>query len=114
MEINMELLTRKRQMLYKNDEGGRIMVRINLPYAEKECNLNELYEALCVKYLDSAKNFVAFVSRSSCFLEVYYKCENIKNYLKIKRISTFKQEGQTVKITVMNDWFYKDDLQLKK
>ena len=110
----MELLTRKRQMLYKNDKGGRIMVRINLPYTETKCDLNELYEALLGKYLDSAKNFIASASDFSCFLDVSYECENIKNYLKVKRIATLKQEGQTVKTTMMSDWFYKDSLELKK
>ena len=110
----MELLTRKRQMLYKNDEGGKIMVRISLPYSEEDCDLNKLYEELCGKYLDSAKEFVGFASHLSCFLDVFYECENIKNYLKIRRIATLKYGTQIVKTTVVNDWFYKDGLQLKK
>lgn len=111
----MKFFDKKSQMLYKNEFGGRIMVRITLPRADSQCELNTLYDAVTEKYLIAAKEFINKTEDAAvCFFDVCYEREDIRKYIKIKRVSMLKLGGKTVKATVLKDYFQKESLKLKK
>ena len=111
----MKIYDKKSQMLYKNEFGGRIMVRITLPRADSECELNSLYDAVMEKYLIAAKEFINKTEEAAvCFFDVSYEREDSEKYIKIKRVSVLKLGGKTVKAAVLKDCFQKENLKLKK
>ena len=111
----MEFSEKKTQMLYRNDLGGRIMVRIMLPSLEENCDFKRFYEALTEKYLESAKGFVLKNCDAACyFFDVSYECDNTDKCFKIKRISTLKVNGRVLKKAIIKDCFTKNEFRLKK
>ena len=111
----MQIFERKRQMLYKNEAGGRIMVRISLPQGESDSDLNRLYNMLCERYFSAAKSFIGSVTEPiSYFFEVSYESEYNEDYVKIKRLSALKAGARTLKASSFTDVFRKEDLKLKK
>ena len=111
----MEIFDRRCQMLYKNENGGRIMVRISLPQTKDASDLNSLYSALCESYLNAAKDYINRSSvKSSCFFDVSYSIEEDKNEIKIKRLANLNQGAKTIKSKTLTDVFSISDFSLKK
>ncbi len=105
----------KRQMLYKNKSGGRIMVRISLPKAERVCEMNSFYETLGEKYLSSAVSFINSSDLcSTFFLDVSFEEEEKDREIKIKRLSTLREGGKTLKLKTFTDIINKSELSIKK
>ena len=91
------------------------MVRLTLPKADFDCDMNVLYEALCEKYFSSAKEFIARHSDAATyFLDVLYEANEDEKYVKIKRYSGLRASNKILKSTVFNDCFKKETLKLKK
>lgn len=103
-------------MLYKNEKGGRIMVRISLPQTKEECELSSLYSALCDSYLNAAKGYINQNNvSSSFFFDVSYTVEQQgKNGVKIKRQCVLKESTRTIKTKIFTDFFLSADLSLKR
>ena len=111
----MEICDFKRQMLYKNERGGRIMVRATLPKCPAQTELNALYSSLMEKYFTAARDFINKTEDSfSYFFDVSYTLEENEKYIKIKRLSTLKVGGKTLKSTLLSDLFDKNGFKLKK
>lgn len=111
----MEFREKKRGMLYKNNGGGRIMVRITLPRAIEECEMNSFYDAIGEKYLSCAASFInGLASDTALFLDVSYELEENEKEIKIKRLSTLREGGKTLKFKILSDLINKSDLKLKK
>lgn len=111
----MKISARKSQMLYKNEDGGRIMVRISLPKADSDCELESLYRTLCECYLDAAKKYInARPLKESFFLDVSFSAEEKEKEIKIKRLANLKQGAKIIKSKVITDIFDIGNLSLKK
>lgn len=111
----MEFFDKKSGILYKNESGGKVMVRVSLPRCENNERFNLLYAFLSEKYFDSAKEFINKRNDAgSYFFDVTYCCEEGDKYIKIKRISTLKSGKNTLSLTEYNDIFEKESLKLKK
>ena len=57
----------KRIMVYRNDFGGKIIVKITLPKTECESDINRLYDSISFSYFDSARDFIAKTGDSSVY-----------------------------------------------
>ena len=111
----MKITSKKTQMLYKNESGGRIILTVVLPYADSECQLNCIYRSLCEKYFVEAKKFIDRKSTQESFvLKVSFETLEVGKILKIKRVLLLKNLGNTVLQKVSFDYFTKEDLKLKK
>ena len=112
----MKISDFKMQMLYKNELGARIMVRLALPKTDEKTDLDRLYTELSKKYFAAAKAFISGCSDSAFyFFDVSYVIDGAdKKYIKIKRLSTLKLGGKTLKATTLCDIFEKEGLSLKK
>ena len=110
----MKLSQRKKDALYKNEAGGRIMVRIALPVAEGECELNMLYDRLIKEYLLAARDYIFKAGEmGTVFFNVGYEVEKCENEIKIKRLCILKRGAKTLKAVIHTDRFKKEDLKLK-
>ena len=111
----MEISERKSQMLYKNESGGRIMVRISLPKADSECELDRLYRYLSDSYLNAAREYIGRKTlKESFFLEVRFDMEKKEKDIKIKRLACLRQGAKTLKTKILTDVFDSCDFSLKK
>ena len=112
----MQITEKKSSMLYKNESGGRIMVRVSLPCTEnKDSDFQRIYDSLSYEYFILAKKFVASLAgQDSYFLEISYEMSENEKYIKIKRITRLRKGTLTVKTKIMSDCFYKDTLIIKK
>ena len=91
------------------------MVRISLPKADCECDLERLYNALSESYLNAAKKYINDSSLGgSFFLEVSFTVERGEKEIKIKRLANLKQGAKTIKYKMVTDVFSISDFSLKK
>ena len=110
----MEICDVKRQILYKNERGGRIMVRVTLPKAA-DTELDTLYSVLMQRYFIAAKEFINKAQESCAyFFDVSYTLEEKEKYVKIKRLSTLSLGGKTLKAASLCDLFDKNGFKLKR
>ncbi len=111
----MEISERKSQMLYKNETGGRIMVRITLPSAEPESEFEKIYRQICESYLESAKKYINAASvQGALFLDVSFDAQIGEKEIKIKRLAVLKQGAEIIKRKAVTDVFRSADLTLKR
>ena len=111
----MEICDAKRQILYKNERGGRIMVRVTLPKAAADTELDTLYSVLMQRYFIAAKEFINKAEEScSYFFDVSYTLQKKEKYVKIKRLSTLSLGGKTLKSASLCDLFDKNGFKLKR
>ena len=108
----MKLSRISRVALYKNDLGGRIILKVNLPKTDFESELLFLYERLTETYHEYSRQ-VLEEQRESMFLTVDFEIIEGKT-LKIKRLCTIKRGAKTLKTVVFCDEFYSDSLKLKR
>ena len=110
----MEFTDKKSAVLYKNESGGRIMVRVTLPKAD-DADFNDFYSALAEAYFLASKNFInGKKCDQSYFADVTYGCENFEKYIKIKRFFTLRPCGAVLRAYSDFDIFTKNGLKLKK
>ena len=111
----MVISEKKRQMLYKNKSGGKVMVRISLPIADRDCELNSFYDSIGEAYLSYASSFINRTElRNVFFLDVTFDVEEKGSDIKIKRLSTLREGGKTLDVKIFTDLVNKSDLPLKK
>ena len=111
----MDILRRKSVMIYKNEMGGRITVKIELPFRkDSECDIDRVYSSLTSRYLDSARDFISKKSSSSAYsLEVTFEAEEGKKYTKIRRKNEFRCEKTILRGSSFCDLFENGTFKLK-
>ena len=108
----MKLSRISRVALYKNDLGGRIVLKVNLPKTDFESELLFLYERLTEAYHGYARRILEGESET-LFMSV--ECEVIEEKtLKIKRLCTIKRGAKTLKSVVLCDELYSESFKLKR
>lgn len=113
----MELCEKKHSMIYRNENGVKIMVRISLPGTDCDCELNFFYSELLKRYILSAKKFIEGISgdcKETYFYSVRYKTETEKKKLRIRRYAILKLGASVVKECEFSDFFDKATLRLRK
>ena len=111
----MEIKEKKCQLLYKSESGARISVRLSLPCAEADCDLNKLYRLLTKEYTELARELINKAQgKNSYCLEVVYEAKEKEKRIIIKRVAVLKDGGKTVKSLKSSDVFNRADLKLKK
>jgi len=111
----MKFFDKKSGILFKNENGGKVMARVSLPRCEENDRFNLLYSFLSEKYFDAAREFINKRNDTQgYFFDVSYFCEEGDKYIKIKRISTLKSGKNTLWVKEYNDIFEKESLKLKK
>ncbi len=110
----MDFSERRANMLYKNSQGGRIMVKITLPQAEDGGQAEKLYSLLLKEYMEAAKKYIERRGDSAflIFNVTYTRAEDLK-YVKINRRSSLTLGGATVSRADYTDVFVKRDMRLK-
>ena len=111
----MDILTRKSVMIYKNEIGGRIAVKIELPFTkDSECDIDRVYSSLTRRYLDSARDFIASKNSSSAYsLNVTFEVEEGKKYTKIRRKNELRCEKSILRGSIFCDLFENGTFKLK-
>ena len=110
----MKILTTKSHRLYKNEKGGKIMVRLSLPEGEEGSLISCLYQKMREKYFSVSKRFIEEKNDThTYFLDVTVEGVDGEE-VKIKRSSALKCGASLIKETTVFDIFDKDMQKLKK
>jgi hypothetical protein len=111
----MEILDKKRIMLYKNEVGGKVTVKISLPTTEVETDVKRLYESLEKSYYKASEKFINEKGGTDSYcLSVSYEISEEKKYLIIKRLSELLFCGKTLLKKEYRDVFGRVTLNLKR
>ena len=80
------------------------MVRVSLPYIENANEINAFYEAMAEKYFACSNAFInSKETAETYFLDVCYELDEDKENIKIKRLTTLKASGKTLKYKAFTD-----------